>query len=583
MIESSGARTIADIFRLVPGFLVTHDRGNKLVVSYHGLTDKFSRQMQVLIDGRSVYIPAIGGVSWANLPLSISDIYRIEVTRGPNAVTYGANAFMAVINIQTYSGAALPSKSFHSTTRDINDNRVMFRVAGAKRNLEYRITGETDRNDIFDRMNDKRIGNHFSARLDYKISTNDSLLFETGLLNGRIGEGFTGSNDNPPRDQHILNHFIQLRYSRVMSSDQDFYIQIFAARNDENDDFIVPNFGGGPVPVDYDLRSDRLDFEFQHRFRLNKNMRIAWGFNKRLDQVTSVTYFAHMGKVAYKMDRIFGNLEWYITPKLSTNIGTMFENNNFTGSENSPRFAVNYSPMKNHTFRFIHSKATRTPAVLEEKNSTQFWIPHLSAYYIFREGNPDLESERIISKEIGYYGVLGKTAKLDLKIFRDSISNLVSTVTSSSTSFGIPIRTFSNTDNVKLSGFETQLELTPDKKNRVFLGYSRIKTKGEDIGDNFTTSVPTHTVSLLVSHALRKDLKLNFAYYNMGSYKPLDGEQYHGFERLDLSFYKYFKTGNMKGKIGLIAQNVLNDYLEYRPQNKFEDAVFLNLELNSIR
>ncbi|MBT8130422.1 MAG: TonB-dependent receptor plug domain-containing protein [Gammaproteobacteria bacterium] len=55
MIEASGARTIPDVLRLIPGIVVGHsvnDFGDKplLVVAYHGHSDQFSKQMNVLID-----------------------------------------------------------------------------------------------------------------------------------------------------------------------------------------------------------------------------------------------------------------------------------------------------------------------------------------------------------------------------------------------------------------------------------------------------------------------------------------------------------------------------------------------------
>ena len=57
--------------------------------------------MQVTIDGRSIYDPVFGGVSWQDIALDIEDIQRIEVVRGPNAASFGSNSFAGVINIFT--------------------------------------------------------------------------------------------------------------------------------------------------------------------------------------------------------------------------------------------------------------------------------------------------------------------------------------------------------------------------------------------------------------------------------------------------------------------------------------------------
>ena len=83
MIVASGFRKISDLFRLVPGMYVSYYKGSQPIVAYHGTTDQYARRMQVMIDGRSVYLPPVNTVDWADLPITIDDIERIEVIRGP--------------------------------------------------------------------------------------------------------------------------------------------------------------------------------------------------------------------------------------------------------------------------------------------------------------------------------------------------------------------------------------------------------------------------------------------------------------------------------------------------------------------
>ncbi|MEJ1336611.1 MAG: TonB-dependent receptor plug domain-containing protein, partial [Candidatus Sedimenticola sp. (ex Thyasira tokunagai)] len=79
MIEASGAVQLVDLLRLVPGFQVAYYTGTKYSATYHGHADQYSRDMQVLINGRSIYDPAFGGVTWGDQELEIDDIDRIEV------------------------------------------------------------------------------------------------------------------------------------------------------------------------------------------------------------------------------------------------------------------------------------------------------------------------------------------------------------------------------------------------------------------------------------------------------------------------------------------------------------------------
>lgn len=103
LIKASGARTLPEVLRLVPGMLVVPMSGNppQTTVNYHGSSATQARRLQVLIDGRSVYRTAFAQVDWDELPLALEDIERIEVFRGPNTVSYGANALMAVVNVIT--------------------------------------------------------------------------------------------------------------------------------------------------------------------------------------------------------------------------------------------------------------------------------------------------------------------------------------------------------------------------------------------------------------------------------------------------------------------------------------------------
>ncbi|MFB4393706.1 MULTISPECIES: TonB-dependent receptor plug domain-containing protein [unclassified Pseudomonas] len=105
LIRASGARDIPELLRLVPGMMIGYGAGNQPTVNYHGSNVSDARRMQVLIDGRSVYRAGLATVDWSDIPVALEDIERIEVFRGPNTVSYGANALMAVVNILTRSPA----------------------------------------------------------------------------------------------------------------------------------------------------------------------------------------------------------------------------------------------------------------------------------------------------------------------------------------------------------------------------------------------------------------------------------------------------------------------------------------------
>ena len=100
-IRRSGARSIAEALRLVPGMNVAQLDDNKWAISARGFNHLYAHHLLVLLDGRSVYSPLHSGVHWDTIDTVLDDIDRIEVVRGPGAALWGANAVNGVINIIT--------------------------------------------------------------------------------------------------------------------------------------------------------------------------------------------------------------------------------------------------------------------------------------------------------------------------------------------------------------------------------------------------------------------------------------------------------------------------------------------------
>jgi len=220
MIRASGFRDIPDLLRLVPGFSVAYTRDNTWAIGYHGMADAFSRRFQVLVDGRSIYSAAYGQVSWGELPLSIDDIERIEVVRGPNAATYGANAFLAVINIITKDPSQTLGDFASVQYGEQGMSGLTLRHGGEQGDLRYRVTLSAQTRDRFE--TDVRDGNvaakmyeetqtyFLSGRGDYRISSSDEFSAQFGLS---VGDWQAGYSRNPeePTGQNVSAQYVQFK------------------------------------------------------------------------------------------------------------------------------------------------------------------------------------------------------------------------------------------------------------------------------------------------------------------------------------------------------------------------------------
>src|SRR5215510_15874769 len=89
-IRRSGATSVAEALRLVPGMEVARTNASQWAISARGFNNQFADKLLVLIDGRTVYTPLFAGVYWDVQDLVLEHIDRIEVIRGPGATLWGA-------------------------------------------------------------------------------------------------------------------------------------------------------------------------------------------------------------------------------------------------------------------------------------------------------------------------------------------------------------------------------------------------------------------------------------------------------------------------------------------------------------
>src|SRR6266849_7901212 len=126
-IRRSGATSIPEVLRLVPGVEVARVNANLWAVGIRGFGNYFSKSVLVLIDGRSVYTPLFAGVEWNVQSVLLEDVERIEVIRGPGGTVWGSNAVSGVINIIT-KGAKDTRGAYASTSGgNMNQSRSAVR------------------------------------------------------------------------------------------------------------------------------------------------------------------------------------------------------------------------------------------------------------------------------------------------------------------------------------------------------------------------------------------------------------------------------------------------------------------------
>jgi iron complex outermembrane recepter protein len=109
-IKSAGCTSIMEALRLVPGMIVREQTNGNYDIHLRGLDNVppnsslifFTNSTTlVMIDNNPVYNYLHGGTFWETLPVTLNDVEKIEVVRGPSSSMYGPNAASGVINIIT--------------------------------------------------------------------------------------------------------------------------------------------------------------------------------------------------------------------------------------------------------------------------------------------------------------------------------------------------------------------------------------------------------------------------------------------------------------------------------------------------
>jgi iron complex outermembrane receptor protein len=594
LIRASGARDLADLLRLVPGFQVATPRGHRPAATYHGLGDEFTRRMQILIDGRSVYGALFGHVAWSTLAIALEDIERIEVVRGPNSVTYGANAFLGTINIITRHAAQSygTAVKFSGGNHDVRDGILRYGTSAG--NADIRLTGGYNSGDGLEGLPDDSESTYLNMRTDLHFGERDTLLLQAGISRVNAHEGFDEDRFFPPTQITTDTHFEQIRWHRRLTAENEFAVQLYNDYRKLNYNYLSDPINLGPplgivqLPVSFNGTAYRHGVEFQQTLRYWTDWRFVWGTGVYKDEVESLAYFSTSEPVKRRAAQVFGNAEWHVNAATIINLGAMWEDNDYIGSNFSPRLALNYKVGADHTLRVVGSKATRTPSLFEEEGDFRFTFQNLVLDRT-HASQGGLQPEIMTSYEAGYLGRFPRiNTTLDVRIYRDEMSKLITPVV-------VPVMdlndnlaiSYSNDADITVEGIDTELSFQPNRDNRITmtLAYMRASANvsgGSALIDRQTLqdSVPGYSGSLLVMRRFLHDWYASIGYYWVDQMLWLDAQDtVDAYRRLDLRIARRFRFGETRGEFAVVVQNAGDRYQDFNPDQYFDQRSFITFDM----
>jgi iron complex outermembrane receptor protein len=613
MIDASGFLEIADLMRLVPGFIVSHAYGGNMAVISHGEGWEFPNRMQILIDGRSTYTNALSAIEWNALGVHIEDIERIEVVRGPAASAYGSNSYAGAINIVT-KAPELDDK-YHLRYRygNIGEQELLLRHSGQVDNFDYRFTASSrnnkgfeealeiraDPNIIFDDYRDNKDLNELSLTTRLRLSPTNSIWSNFSYTNSTLqtpnyAPEALGLIDD--KDIDINAWSANIKWEQQLSEQEEISINFFHNYLDENDmtSFLLSNLLALATPplspaalgvtdqrVAFGIRSyqtHRSDLELEYSRLFNNGFQYVIGFGGRYDSMKSEAFFPTKGKVSNSSYRAFANTQIPFASSLTINIGGLYEKNRIEDSHFSPRASLNFHLNQHQSLRFGFSRAYRIPSLTEKNMDAATRLGDGSILDRLFRASSNIKAERLTSLDISYQGQ-SQTIPFswEIRTYKEKYQDTIVFYEdlSQPTIRDDDIKFIANASESNMYGVEGELTFRPEKYSFIRLNFNlghmdgkrlhRIEANGSATYKSLKDRAPKSTYGVLIGKQL-ETWSLGFGIYHVAKMKwDGFGDQVDSYNRLDATISKKIAISQNQYFLFKVAgQNITNnEYNEF--------------------
>ena len=426
-IRRSGATSIPELLRVVPGVQVQQISPSQWSVGIRGMGDRFSNKLLVLVDGRTVYSPSFSGVYWDAQDIDVSLIERIEVIRGPGGTLWGTNAVNGIINIITKSAAKTKGNTLSLESSTLAPYQVSFVHGGDMPNGSYRVNAQafrqSDLNTIAGNSGDNGWDDmNGGFRTDWGLGGNSY------TLSGHATSSHQGSQLLYP----VLGPpYAALAYDRFMTSEYSLTGKWERTEGANKGDSLQISFDhyDRDMPEAGDRRTTgSLDYQHGVHVSASNHMIVGAGYQVTQGSDYSTSHFTiEPATVTNQLYSAFAMDEQNIGRFLKASLGAKFEHNDYTGWEFQPTLRLAYTPSPKQTFWGAISRAVRTPAIAEADASTFLAGkpgPGGLPVEVLLANNPNYQSEVLVADELGWRFTPSDRSYIDIATFYNQYTGL---------------------------------------------------------------------------------------------------------------------------------------------------------------
>lgn len=579
-IRLSGARTLPDLLRRVPGVDVMAMSYSDFNVAIRGFNRRIANKILVLIDGRTAYQDFLGLTLWRGFSIDLRDIERVEIVRGPGSAIYGAYAFTGIINIITKSPGEIRGGSAYAAAGNGERVDASFQYGDVRGPVGFRFSGGYERADKFDNEFDPSSPD-ISTNLDDVDESREVVRadgqVEYTLGSGDLGKVYVGGGARVGFTEvygvsSLRNQAVDGVVTNVRAGYASDKFSFRAYWQSQSVDTEPQFFRTGTTNLSGQIESDVVSIEPLYRptFELGGTHRLVLGGEYRfkyidwnyLNDTQTENHFALFFQDAYE-----------ISSKFTVLASARLDVHPFIGPLGSPRLAFIFKPTPKQALRLSAGTAFRVPTLAETYISLEAPTQNPGAAIRLVGGQVDgneIDEERIASIDLGYR-FIGDFLDVEVVGFFNRLTNLIVQTPLEGTgavppfdpdlgAFVVADSTYVNSDrNFIALGSELATRWYPIDGLDLGGSYSFQYIFDEDTGDRFTDS-PMHKFSLWgqlrTKVGFDAGIQLSYASDQQWVEPRFDPSDPSGFDRTPLPI------DGSAVLVGRIAQRLFDDALE---------------------
>jgi iron complex outermembrane receptor protein len=525
-LRRSGARTIVEALRLVPGMYVGRVNAGAWVAGSRGLTGSTltATRYLVLVDGRQVYDPLTSVTFWDTVDTVLEDVDRIEVIRGPGATLWGANAMNGVINIVTKSSVDTQGTLVQAGVGEHGRSELDVRQGGqAGADASYRLWAKyahfgdfegPDGESLQDQWSTLRGGFRYDRNLDAETTMTwlgEAYTHPQAHESVRVPvPGADRQFEQVSQDDDVDGGNLLFRVMRGFGAPEGWRLRTYYDRTRRE----TTRFG---------VERDTFDVDFRRWQHWGERNDLMWGAEylwtrDRIDN--GPVLFMDPDRRAWAQANAFVQNTTVLVPdRWFLMLGSKFTWHGFSGFESQPNLRLWWTPSADQTLWFSVSRPVRFPSRFEEDGRLVFSYFDAGAVFtgtpngvilpVQVTGDEDLRPEKLTAWELGHRIQLRGPWVLETSLFYNDYQRLIEPVPSI---FGA----FTDEGSGATWGgeFNVSGQLTP--RWRVEGAYSWLHTRIDGPVLPFEEEgSPKHLAQLRSYFDLSDDLEFNVALYHV--------------------------------------------------------------------